>query len=73
MTAEGMGPCAAVVGSTTKGVFDAYVEQVLSPALGPGRVVVMDDLAAHKGEWVHKPIKARTSSQGAVSTATGHS
>jgi hypothetical protein len=49
ITAEGMGPCVAVVGSTTKEVFETYIEQVLSPTLGPGRVVVMDNLAAHKG------------------------
>ncbi len=59
ITAEGMGPCVAVVGSTTKEVFETYVEQVLSPALGPGRVVVMDNLAAHKGERVQKLIKER--------------
>src|SRR5918995_778078 len=29
MTSEGMGPCLAVVGGTTKEVFEAYVEQVL--------------------------------------------
>jgi hypothetical protein len=32
MTAEGMGPCLAVVGSTTKTVFEAYVERVLCPS-----------------------------------------
>ena len=38
MTADGMGPCAAVVGSTTKPVFESYVEQVLAPARsGRGR------------------------------------
>ena len=59
ITAEGMGPCVAVVGSTTKEVFENYIEQVLSPTLGPGRVVVMDNLAAHKGERVQKLIKER--------------
>ncbi len=38
MTAEGMGPCAAVEGATTKAVFEAYVEQVLAPSLRAGRV-----------------------------------
>lgn len=37
ITAEGMGLCVAVVGSTTKEAFETYVEQVLSPALGPER------------------------------------
>jgi hypothetical protein len=36
MTSEGMGPCLAVVGSTTAAVFEAYVDQVLAPVLRPG-------------------------------------
>jgi transposase len=59
MTAEGMGPCAAVAGSTTREVFEAYVEQVLAPALRPGQVVVMDNLTAHKGERVRELIERR--------------
>jgi len=60
MTSRGMGPCAAVVGSTKKEVTaEAYVEQVLAPALSPGRVVVLDNLAAHKGEWVRELIEGR--------------
>ena len=59
MTTEGMGPCVAVEGSTTKAVFQAYVAQVLAPALRPGQVVVMDNLSAHKGERVRELIEAR--------------
>jgi transposase len=59
MTAEGMGPCMAVVGSTTTAVFEAYVEQVLAPALRPGQIVVMDNLAAHKGERVRELVEGR--------------
>ena len=59
MTAEGMGPCAAVVGSTTGAVFEAYVEQVLAPALTPGQMVVLDNLAAHKGKQVRELVEAR--------------
>ncbi len=59
MTAEGMGPCTAVVGSTTGAVFEAYVEQVLAPALTPGQVVVLDNLGAHKGERVRELIEGR--------------
>ena len=33
MSVEGMGPCLAVVGSSTKVVFEAYVERVLRPSL----------------------------------------
>ena len=59
MSAEGMGPCLAVVGSTTKEVFEAYVERVLAPSLKPGQVVVMDNLGAHKGERVMELVQAR--------------
>ena len=48
MTQEGMGPSLAVEGSTTREVFEAYVERVLGPALREGQVVVMDNLTAHK-------------------------
>ncbi len=59
MTLEGMGPCLAVVGGTTKEVFEAYVERVLAPALVPGQVVVLDNLAAHKGERARQLIEGR--------------
>ena len=38
--------------------FRAYVEQVLAPALQPGDVVVMDNLAAHKVAGVQDAIQA---------------
>ena len=59
MKAEGMGPCMAVVGSTTREVFEAYVELVLAPSLCPGQIVVMDNLTAHKGDRVSELIEER--------------
>ena len=59
MSLEGMGPCLAVEGATTKTVFEAYVERVLAPSLRPGGVVVMDNLGAHRGERVRELIEAR--------------
>ena len=59
MTTEGMGPCLAVVGATTRVVFETYVERLLAPALRPGQVVVMDNLGAHKGERVRELIQER--------------
>jgi DDE superfamily endonuclease len=38
--------------------FRAYVEQFLAPALGPGDVVVLDNLAAHRVEGVRRAIAA---------------
>jgi transposase len=57
MTAEGMGPCLAVEGATTKIVFEAYVEKVLVPSLRRGQVVVMDNLSAHKGERIRELLE----------------
>ncbi len=56
---EGMGPSMAVEGSTTKEVFEAYVEHFLAPALRPGQVMVLDNLGAHKGERVRELIEGR--------------
>ena len=55
ITYGGMGRCLAVEGATTNAVFEAYLERVLGPALSPEQVVVMDNLAAHKGERVRGP------------------
>ena len=37
-------------GSTTREVFEAYVEHFLAPELRPGQAVVLNKLEAHKGE-----------------------
>ena len=60
MTARGMGPRLAVEGAATGAVFEAYyVEKALCPALRPGRVVVLDNLNAHKGERVRELVRRR--------------
>jgi transposase len=59
ITREGLGECLAVEGSTTREVFEAYLEQVLVPTLGPGQIVVMDNLSAHKGGRVKEIIEGR--------------
>lgn len=45
-------------GPMTGAAFRAYVEQALAPALRPGDVVVMDNLAAHKVASVEEAIAA---------------
>jgi transposase len=57
MTSEGMGPCVAVEGPTTREVFEAYLERVLAPSLRPGQVVVMDNLSSHKAARVCELIE----------------
>jgi transposase len=58
ITDEGMGPCLAVEGATTRIVFETYVEQVMLPSLRRGQVVVMDNLSAHKGERVRELVES---------------
>jgi transposase len=59
ITREGLGPCLAVEGSTTREVFEAYLEGILAPTLRPGQVMVMDNLSAHKGGRVKEIIEGR--------------
>ncbi len=59
MSLEGMEPSMAVEGSTTKEVFEAYVEHFLALALKSRQVMVMDNLSAHKGDRVRKLIEDR--------------
>jgi len=42
ITRGGLGPCLAVEGSTTREVFETYLEHVLAPTLSPGQKVVME-------------------------------
>jgi transposase len=57
ITLRGLGPCLAVEGSTTREVFETYLECVLTPTLRPGQVVVMDNLSSHKGARVKEIIE----------------
>src|SRR5215218_2572487 len=59
MSCSGMGPSLAVEGPTTREVFEAYLEQVLSPSLKPAQIVVMDNLSSHKGSRVRELIEGR--------------
>ena len=45
-------------GPMTGAAFRAYIEQALTPALQPGDVVVMDNLAAHKMAGIEEAIAA---------------
>ncbi len=40
-------------------VFETYVEKALVPSLRPGKVVVMDNLSAHKRDRVRALVEAR--------------
>jgi hypothetical protein len=56
---EGMVPSLAVEGSTTKEVFEAYLEQVLLPEVQEGQVLIMDKLPAHKPNRMRELIEQR--------------
>ena len=57
MSAEGMGPSLAITGAVDARVFEAYLERVLLPELAPGRIVVMDNLCAHKTQKVRELVE----------------
>lgn len=60
MSVEGMEPSLAVKGSTTREIFEAYVERVLLPFIDPGHTIVMDNLSAHKGDGVSELMEERS-------------
>jgi transposase len=49
-------PC-VIDGPINGDLFTAYVEQVLVPTLRPGDVVVLDNLASHKGRRARRAIR----------------
>ena len=59
ITLGGKGETMAVEGSTDRRVFEAYVEHALAPTLEAGRVVIMDNLPAHKPKRVRELIEER--------------
>jgi transposase len=57
ITRKSLGPCLAVEGSTTREVFETYLEHVLAPTLEPGQIVVLDNLSSHKGGRVKEIVE----------------
>ncbi len=45
-------------GPINRDAFTAYVRQALVPEIGPGHLVVMDNLSIHKGGEVREAIEA---------------
>ena len=58
MNCQGLVGTMTVEGATNKEVFWTYLEEVLCPALRPGQIVVLDNLAAHKNETVREKVEA---------------
>lgn len=55
---DGSSSTMVVEGATDAAVFQAYVEHVLVPALGPADIVVMDNLSPHKSSRVVELLEA---------------
>jgi transposase len=55
-----MGETMAVEGLTDGEVFEAYLERVLAPTLKSGRIVIVDNLPAHKPARVRELIEERS-------------
>jgi hypothetical protein len=55
---EGLVATMSIEGGTDGDTFRTYVEQVLAPHLRPGRVVLMDNLKAHKVAGIREAIEA---------------
>jgi transposase len=47
-----------VDGAMNGDIFRAYVEQVLAPTLGPGDIVILDNLGSHKVAGVREAVEA---------------
>jgi transposase len=58
LSLTGLCACMTVDAPTDRDVFLAFVEQVLTPALRPGQVVVLDNLSPHKATQVRTRIEA---------------
>jgi transposase len=59
LSLKGMGAALILEGSATTTAFELYVEQVLTPSLHAGQIVVMDNLRAHKSVRVRTVIEAK--------------
>ena len=59
LTLDGLGPGLLVEGGISTAGFEAYVERLLAPTLGPGQIVVMDNLRQHQGARTRELIEAR--------------
>ena len=59
MTTAGMGAAMLLEGATDSAAFETYIEQMLAPTLPAGKIVVLDNLSAHKRPRVQTLIEAR--------------
>jgi transposase len=58
LTLSGIHTAMLLDGAVDGAAFEVYVEHILAPALTPGQVVIMDNLAVHKRRGVREVIEA---------------
>jgi transposase len=58
LTPTGIGPSVVVEGAVDRPAFEAFVAQVLVPALRPGQAVVLDNLSVHQRATARRLIEA---------------
>ena len=58
LTPAGIGASVLVPGAVDRPAFDAFVAQLLVPALRPGQVVVLDNLSVHKSAGARRLVEA---------------
>jgi transposase len=54
-----MGESMIIEGSANAIAFEQYIEEILVPSLTAGQIVIMDNLAAHKGKKIEDLIQAK--------------
>jgi len=59
LSLQGLGASMILEGAANAAAFEQYVEEILAPSLTIGNIVIMDNLAAHKGKKVEELIQAR--------------
>ena len=59
LTFEGMGESMIIEGAANAVAFERYIEEILAPSLTAGQIVIMDNLAAHKGKKVEQLIQSK--------------
>lgn len=59
LSPAGVGAAMTLDGAADRPAFTAYVREFLAPTLRPGQVVVLDNLAVHKGAEARALVEAR--------------
>jgi hypothetical protein len=59
LTFEAMGESMIIEGAANAVAFERSIEEILAPSLTAGQIVIMDNLAAHKGKMIEHLIEGK--------------